>query len=98
MELIFVHGETKGMRVDAEKQFIDLVAGEIASAVCEALGYWMAEIETTLAAQGTSAEEKLEKVHRIVAAYKAKANKRELHRRQPVSSAQARRASVGDAI
>ena len=86
------------MRVDAEKQFIDLVAGEIASAVCEALGYWMAEIEVTLAAQDKTLDEKLERVRAIVAAYKAKANKGELHRRQPVPSAQARRASVGDAI
>jgi hypothetical protein len=85
------------MKMDAEHTLIKTVADEMASAVCEAVGYWMADVDATLANESTSAHDKLNQLRDIVAAYKALSEKRELRQRR-VPPRLARRASVSHAI
>lgn len=84
------------MEMDAEQTFINTVAGEMAAAVCEAVGYWMAEVDATLANENTSARDKVKQIRDIVSAYKALSEKRELTQRRVPRLAH--RASVSHAI
>jgi hypothetical protein len=85
------------MKMDAEQTFIRTIADEMASAVCEAVGYWMADVDATLANESTSAHDKVNAIRNIVAAYKALSEKRELQQRR-VPPRLARSASVSHAI
>lgn len=82
--------------MDTEQTLINTIAGEMASAVCEAVGYWLADVDATLANQSTSAQDKITQITKIVAAYKAAAEKRDLPQR-PLS-ARVLRASVSHAV
>ena len=81
MEPIVLSGETNRMKTDAEHTLINAVAGEMASAVCEAVGYWMADVDATLANENISAHDKITQIRNIVATYKAVAQKRDLRQR-----------------
>jgi hypothetical protein len=96
MEPTVLTRETKRMRMNAEQTLINTIAGEMASAVCEAVGYWMADVDATLANERTSDQDKITQIKKIVAAYKAAAEKRDLPQRPPASRMQ--RASAGHAI
>lgn len=96
MEPTVLFRETKRMRMNAEQTLINTIAGEMASAVCEAVGYWMADVDATLANESTSAQDKIAQIRKIVAAYKAAAEKRDLPQRSLAPRMQ--RASVGHAI
>lgn len=69
------------MKMDAEQTLINTIAGEMASGVCEAVGYWMADVDATLANESTSAHDKITQIRKIVAAYKTAAEKRDLPQR-----------------
>ncbi|HZU41290.1 MAG TPA: hypothetical protein VE994_01360 [Terriglobales bacterium] len=85
------------MKIDAEQTFIKTIAAEMSAAVCEAVGYWMADVDAALADESTSAPDKVNRIRNIVAAYKARSEKRDLPQR-PVPTGMARRASVSNAI
>jgi hypothetical protein len=69
------------MSGEVQSEFIDTVATEMASAICEAVGYWMAEIDAALANRNYSTLQKLEEISWIVAEYKAVAHRDELQPR-----------------
>ena len=85
------------MKMDAERTFINAVAGEMAAGVCEAVGLWMADVDATLADDSINAQDKLARIQSIVAAHKAAAEKRDLPQRH-VERGWARGASVSHAI
>ena len=64
-----------------ERKFIDIVAGEMASAVCDAVGHWMAEINAVLLNQQYTSQQKLDGIARIVLEYTTIAHDRELRPR-----------------
>lgn len=96
MEPTVLSRETNRMKMDAEQTLINTIAGEMAAAVCEAVGYWMADVDATLANESTSAQDKITQIRNIVAAYKALAHKRDLPQR-PVAP-RMQRASASHAI
>lgn len=69
------------MAADAETRFINLVAGEMASAVCEAVGYWMADIDFILANRNCSPEQKLDEITWVLSEYKSATHRQNLHPR-----------------
>ncbi len=85
------------MASDAETRFIKVVAGEMASAVCEAVGYWMADIDSILANQNCSPEQKLDEISWVISEYKSAAHKSNLHSR-PASLKAAGASSGHDGI
>ena len=97
MEPTVLTTETKRMKIDAEQTFIEMIVGEMSAAVCEAVGYWMADVDAALADESTSAPDKVNRVRNIVAAYKAASEKRDLPQR-PSPTRPARWASVSNAI
>lgn len=96
MEPTVLSWETNRMKMDAEQTLINTIAGEMASAVCEAVGYWLADVDATLANQSTSAQDKITQITKIVAAYKAATEKRDLPQR--LLSTRVLRASVSHAV
>ena len=96
MEPTVLSRETNRMKMDAEQRLINTIAGEMASAVCEAVGYWLADVDATLDNESTSAQEKITQIRKIVAAYKAAAEKRDLPQRPLAPRMQ--RASASHAI
>lgn len=85
------------MAPETETRFIDLIAGEMATAVCEAVGYWMADIDSILANQNCSPEQKLDEIAWLLTEYKSASQKQNLHPR-PVSFKAAGASSAHDGI
>ena len=54
-----------------EQELIDIVAGEMASGVCEAVGYWLADINEVLDDEHSTAREKLDEIAGIVSEYRS---------------------------
>ncbi len=86
------------MAPDGESRFIDLIAGEMASAVCEAVGYWMADIASILANQNYSSEQKLDEIAWLVSEYKSASHEQNLHPRTASVKAAGAGSNAHDAI
>ena len=87
------------MSADVQSEFINAVASELASAVCEAVGYWMADVDAALANRNYSTLQKLEEISWIVAKYKALALQGELPpRSRPPRIAVSRRSATEHGI
>jgi hypothetical protein len=87
------------MSAEVQGEFINAVASELASAVCEAVGYWMADIDAALANRNYSTLQKLEEISWIVAEYKAAAHQDELQpRSRPPRIAGPRRSAAHHGI
>ena len=86
------------MSTQVEQTFIDIVSGEMASAVCEAVGHWMADIETVLRNESYTAQQKLDEIAWIVSEYKAVSHDRELRPRTAGSRPTSPRRSCGVGI
>ena len=69
------------MSTQVERKFIDIVAVEMASAICEAVGHWMAEVDAVLLNEDYSPQRKLDEIAWIVSEYKALSHNRELRPR-----------------
>jgi hypothetical protein len=69
-----------------ETEFIDVVATEMASAICEAVGHWMSEIHAVLENEDFTAQQKLEQIAGILSKYNRVSN-RELRPRAALRAA-----------
>ena len=78
-----------------EQKLIDIVAGEMASAVCEAVGHWMAEIDAVLLNEEYTTQQKLDEIACIVSNYKAVSYNRESRPRTAGSTRPQRSCGVG---
>ena len=83
-----------------EQELIDVVASEMASGVCEAVGHWLADINEVLQDEHSTAREKLDEIAGIVSEYRNISHHSDLRPRIVAAThgAPQRMLSVNDAI